>query len=65
MAGRALTPPEAARYLGLSTSTLAKMRTTSGSPRYVQTVEHGAVRYRVSDLDEWMSARTIGSTSER
>lgn len=65
MAGRGLKPDEAARYLGLSTSTLAKMRVGTGSPKYVQTVAGGAVRYRIKDLDEWMKSRTVENTSER
>lgn len=61
-----LTPKEAAAYVGLSASTLAKKRVTGlDSPPYVQSVPNGVVRYRVSDLDDWMEARVLRSTSDR
>lgn len=64
--GPVLTTEQAARYVGLSASTLAKKRVTGiNSPPYVQAVRNGAVRYRTRDLDAWMDARTYSNTSER
>ena len=53
----------AAQYLGMSKSTLEKTRVYGGGPKYLK-LNH-LVRYRPQDLDEWMSERLIGSTSER
>ncbi len=52
----------AASYLGMSKSTLEKLRVFGGGPKYLK-LRH-LVRYRQQDLDEWMSERLIGSTSE-
>jgi excisionase family DNA binding protein len=54
-------PKEAAEYLRTSTSTLAKRRLYGGGPQFSRIGR--AVRYRKSDLDEFMS-RTVASTSE-
>lgn len=53
----------AASYLGMSKSTLEKTRVFGGGPKYLK-LGH-LVRYRQQDLDEWMSERLIGSTSEQ
>ena len=47
---------QAAIRLGLSKSTLDKMRPAGKGPRYVKTTER-AVRYDPADLDEWIAAR--------
>jgi len=52
----------AARYLGMSKSTLEKLRVFGGGPKYLK-LRH-LVRYRPQDLDEWMNARLMSSTSE-
>jgi excisionase family DNA binding protein len=57
-----LTPREAAAYLKTSTSTLAKRRLTGDSPRYSRIGT--AIRYRKTDLDQWMADSRIRSTSE-
>ena len=57
-----LSPEEAAEHIGLSGSTLAKMRCSGGGPRYLKIGR--AVRYRLSDLEEWTATKTRGSTSE-
>ena len=59
----ALNTDQAARYTGLAVATLEKMRCTGGGPRFVR-YGRKAVRYVVADLNNWMSARTVGSTSE-
>lgn len=55
---------EAAARLGLSKSTLDKMRCAGKGPRYVKSTDR-AVRYDPDDLDAWIAARrskiTIGT----
>lgn len=52
----------AASYLGLAESTLEKARVSGTGPKYLKLGR--AVRYRIADLDSWMSDRMVGSTSE-
>jgi excisionase family DNA binding protein len=54
---------EAARYLGLSKSTVEKMRHFGTGPRYYKLTH--LCRYHAADLDSWMAERLIGSTSEK
>jgi predicted DNA-binding transcriptional regulator AlpA len=56
-------PPEAAHYLGISTSALAKWRCQGTSPPYVKLGERVVV-YDQADLDHWMRGRLRRSTSE-
>jgi len=58
-----LRPPEAARYLGLSESTLAKQRLRGDGPRYVK-LGSRAVGYSINELDAYLEACTRCSTSE-
>ena len=54
-------PPEAAHYLRVSVSKLAKLRmrrNRDGGPRYVKLT--GVVIYRRDDLDAWLSTHTVG-----
>jgi excisionase family DNA binding protein len=57
-----LTPTEAAQYLRSSKSTLAKLRVYGGGPDFCRIGK--AIRYRRSDLDAFMLARRVRSTSE-
>jgi hypothetical protein len=57
-----LTPAEAAAYLRLSQSTLAKLRLYGTGPRYTKAGQ--AVRYRRPDLDLWIDARSTASTTD-
>lgn len=52
---------QAAARLGLSKSTLDKMRKAGKGPRFVKSTDR-AIRYDRVDLDRWISARR--STSE-
>ena len=54
---------QAAAYTGLAPATLERLRCTGGGPRFVR-YGRKAVRYLRSDLDAFMAARTVGSTSE-
>ena len=51
----------AAVYVGLSPSTMTKLRLTGGGPRYIKLSR--AVVYDPSDLDDWLDANRRKSTS--
>jgi hypothetical protein len=53
-------PREAAEYIRSSPSTLAKRRLFGGGPRFCRIGR--AIRYRKSDLDEFMASKVQGST---
>lgn len=57
-----LTPPEAARHIGLAVATLAKMRSWGGGPRFLKLGR--SIRYYPADLDAWLAARRVANTSE-
>lgn len=52
----------AAKYVGLSKSTLEKLRVWGTGPKYLKL--NRTVRYRVSDLEAWLNERVVSSTSE-
>ena len=60
-----LRTPEAAKYIGLSISTLTKMRIRGGddTPPFVK-LGARSVGYCVADLDVWLEARRRASTSD-
>jgi predicted DNA-binding transcriptional regulator AlpA len=49
---------ELARRLGLSPATLQKWRSQAKGPRWVRMGR--AIRYRVSDVEAWVNAQTVG-----
>ncbi|MDD7910589.1 helix-turn-helix domain-containing protein [Pseudovibrio exalbescens] len=51
---------QAAKYLSLSTSTLAKMRLSGESPKFVKMGRR--VAYRQEDLDAWIEQRLKQTT---
>ena len=51
-----------ARYMGLSASTLAKMRLSGNSPPFLKLGRR--VLYRRVDLDEWLQSRIACDTSD-
>lgn len=53
----------ASDYTGLAVSTLEKLRVTGGGPRFVKLGR--AVRYRITDLQEYLAERVVESTSQR
>jgi len=55
---------DAARYLALSSSTLAKMRLRGDGPPFIKAGPR-AVAYRRADLDSWLEGRIRRSTSDR
>ena len=60
---RLLTPKEAAAFLRLSVSFLAKARMRGDGPPYFKPGR--AVRYRERDLIEWLKSRSRLSTSDQ
>ena len=52
----------AARFLGLSPSTLAKMRLYGNSPTYLKLGRR--VLYRRADLEGWLESRLAHDTSD-
>lgn len=51
----------AASYLGLSTKTLAMMRSAGTGPKYVK---RGRIFYFRDDLDEWVRGGRASSTAQ-
>jgi predicted DNA-binding transcriptional regulator AlpA len=60
---RVLRTPEAAQYVGLSTSTLEKFRVRGGGPPY-QKAGLKIVVYYPEDLDAWLASARRTSTSD-
>jgi len=56
------TQREAAVALRLSEPTLKRLRVEGRGPKYIKL--NRSVRYRQSDLDEWIAGRVVRSTSE-
>ena len=54
---------DAAPFTGHSVSTLQKKRVTGDGPLFVKIGR--SVRYREEDLEAYVSARVVGSTSEQ
>jgi predicted DNA-binding transcriptional regulator AlpA len=63
MSEAVMRPPEAAKYLGLSTSTLAKMRLRGDGPVYLKLGKR-TVAYRRVDLDAFLAQNLRRSTCE-
>ena len=57
---RILRTPEAARYIGLSPSTLEKLRLTSKGPQFVRLTGR-AVGYDIRALDDWVEDHSRGT----
>jgi excisionase family DNA binding protein len=58
-----LTVLDAAAYLRLSRRTLERLRVSGLGPKFVKCGR--SVRYRQSDLEEWIAARVVRGTSEK
>jgi predicted DNA-binding transcriptional regulator AlpA len=59
---KVVTTAEAARVLGLSESTLAKLRLNGNGPIYCKLGRR--VVYRTADLEQWLQSRTTRDTSD-
>ena len=62
MSDRLQTTSEIADLLQVAQITLRKWRLGGSGPRFVRVGAN--VRYRQSDIDAWLAARTASSTSE-
>jgi predicted DNA-binding transcriptional regulator AlpA len=60
--GRKLSVQEAAHFLGLSVSTLNKLRLTGAGPPYMKLGRR--VLYDLRDLEEWAASRKRNHTSD-
>ena len=58
---RLLTSNEAAEFLRLKPSTLAKYRCVGGGPKYLR---RGRCLYPLHELVKWIEARTVANTAE-
>jgi hypothetical protein len=58
-----LSTADAAKYTGLSVSTLERLRISGGGPGYIRPT-HRRVLYAICDLDTWLQSRKHKSTSE-
>ena len=56
-----LRAPDAARYLGVSKSLLAKMRIYGGGPKYMKLGR--VVLYDVRDIEDWCKNQRVENTS--
>ena len=61
-AAKVVSTVEAASLVGLSESTLAKLRLNGNGPVYCKLGRR--VVYRVTDLDQWLQSRTVRDTSD-
>jgi hypothetical protein len=53
---------EAAALLKLSVRTPQRLRCIGGGAKFVRL--YGSVRYRPSDIEEWIALRVVSNTSE-
>jgi predicted DNA-binding transcriptional regulator AlpA len=63
MDNRTVDTKGASEHIGLAESTLERARVRGDGPPYVKLGR--SVRYRICDLDRWVAARLVSSTSER
>lgn len=61
MAKRIVRTPEAAQYLGLSPSTLEKLRVVGDGPRFIR-LGVRAIGYDLAELDNWIEGRVASNT---
>jgi excisionase family DNA binding protein len=60
---RFLKASEAAKYLGVSESTVVRWRLAGDGPYFFR-FPGGAIRYAVDDLEAWMQSMKVGTRSE-
>jgi hypothetical protein len=58
-----LTPEQAAKYLGFTVGWMAKLRMRGGGPNWIRLGTK--CRYTLADLDEWISAHRVSTTSQQ
>ena len=57
-----LTQDEAAELLKLSVRTVERLRVSGSGPKFLKI--RNSVRYRLEDVQSWVTSRLVGSTSE-
>ena len=57
------TEPQAARFLNFTPRCLQAWRQRGGGPKFIR-ISSRAIRYRKSDLDDWIDEKIKSSTSE-
>lgn len=62
--GQLMRQEEVANLLAVSERTLEAWRLSGAGPPYVRLGSKKAVRYKRSDVEAWLAARTFRSTSE-
>jgi predicted DNA-binding transcriptional regulator AlpA len=62
LTNRLVNEKEAAQFLGYTVRALQNWRLRGGGPDFVK-VSSRSVRYRVSDLSQWVDSRIVNSTS--
>lgn len=62
MARELLNTEKASKYVGLSQSTLEKLRVYGGGPVFVKA--RRCVRYSSEDLDDWLHERRVVCTAQ-
>ncbi len=60
---KTLSIEEVAKILGMTRGALATMRFEGRGPRFLK-ISARVVRYRESDVNEWLDARTFQSTAQ-
>jgi predicted DNA-binding transcriptional regulator AlpA len=58
-----ITEPEAAKILGVSKETLARIRKRGTGPTWIK-ITSGLIRYRPEDLTRFIQSRATGGTCE-
>lgn len=64
LSNRLVNEKEAAHFLGYTVRALQNWRVRGGGPKFVK-VSARSIRYRLSDLSEWIDARVVPSTSNQ
>ena len=59
-----LTEDQAAQFTKFSPKALSKWRCVGGGPKFIK-VSSRAIRYRKSDLTNWLSSLTVSTTSQK
>lgn len=62
LTNRLVNEKEAAQFLGYTVRALQNWRLRGGGPSFVK-VSSRSIRYRLSDLGEWVESRIVSSTS--
>jgi predicted DNA-binding transcriptional regulator AlpA len=62
---RLLTATKVAKYLGISSATFCRMVKLGECPPYISLLPQSKPRWRIEDVEEWLSKRISGTTNEK